>query len=124
MTLDHHGDLIALWKATPGICIQEEDSKEGIARYLGRNPGLCFVAISGSQLVGSALCGHDGRRGYLQHVAVETGFQSRGVARQLVDRCFERLAQDGIRVCRLFALSDNLGGRRYWEKRGWRLRTD
>jgi ribosomal protein S18 acetylase RimI-like enzyme len=123
-TLAHYNDVVALWRDTPGICIREDDSREATARYLARNPGLSFVAIIDGQLVGSALCGHDGRRGYLQHVAVDPAFRQRGIAQALVTRCLSALHAQGIHKAHLSVLADNESAIRYWTNRGWELRDD
>lgn len=123
-TLDHYDEVIALWKRTPGICIRDDDSREATARYLARNPGLSFVAISDGKVIGSALSGHDGKRGYVQHVAVAPAFRKRGIARALVTRCLSALAAEGITKAHLSVLADNDSAIRYWTNRGWELRDD
>ncbi|MGC4075367.1 MAG: GNAT family N-acetyltransferase [Nibricoccus sp.] len=123
-TLDHYDEVIALWKLTPGICIRADDSREATARYLARNPGLSFVAISDGKVVGSALSGHDGRRGYLQHVAVAAAFRKRGIAQALVARCLSALAANGITKTHVAVLADNDSAIRYWTNRGWEKRDD
>jgi Acetyltransferases len=124
LTLEHYEAVIALWRRTPGICVRDADSREAITRYLARNPGLSFVALIDGELVGTALSGHDGRRGYLQHVAVDERFRGRGIAQALVSRCLEALARESIDKVHLEVLADNEPGNRYWERRGWTRRHD
>ncbi len=123
-TVAHYDAVLALWERTAGICVREADSREAIARYLARNPGLSFIAEIDGLLVGSALSGHDGRRGYLQHVAVDERFRGRGIARALVSRCLDALAREGIDKVHLEVLANNESGNRYWERRGWTRRHD
>lgn len=123
-TLDRYDEAIALWRRTPGICVREADSREALARYLQRNPGLSFLAEADGLVVGSALAGHDGRRGYLQHVAVDTAHRNQGIAQQLVARCVAELARAGIEKVHLEVLATNAEGLAYWERRGWTLRND
>lgn len=124
-TLDHYDNIIALWRDTPGICIREDDSREATSRYLTRNPGLSFVALDENhRVIGSALCGHDGRRGYLQHVAVDPSFRNRGIAQSLVNRCLSALAAEGISKAHLAVLAGNAPAIDYWTHRGWQLRDD
>ncbi len=124
-TLAHYDDVIALWRATPGICIREDDSREATARYLARNPGLSFIALGENRrVIGTALCGHDGKRGYLQHVAVDPAFRRQGIAQQLVARCLTALAAEGISKANLAVLADNTPAIRHWTNRGWTLRDD
>lgn len=122
-TLDHYDEVLTLWRNTPGICVRDADSREAIARYLARNPGLSFIALSGdNRVIGSALSGHDGRRGYLQHVVVEPAFRNRGIAHALVTRCLGALAAEGIAKMHVDVLTDNDLANAYWLRRGWKRR--
>jgi putative acetyltransferase len=117
-------EALALWKVTPGIGISDADEPEKIAAYLERNPGLSFVARVEGRLVGAVLCGSDGRRGYLHHLAVTPEFRHQDIGTQLVDYCLEGLQTLGISKCHLFVFAGNAEGRAFWERVGWRLRTD
>ena len=124
LTIEHYGELLALWRRTPGICVADADSEEGIRRYLARNPGLSFIAMRKNRLVGSAMAGHDGRRGYLQHVVVDVDFRRRGIAQALVKRCLDGLAHEGILKTHLEVMVTNQLANRYWANRGWQRRDD
>lgn len=124
LTLADHGRLLDLMERTPGMCVRNADSLEATARYLQRNPGMSFIAYAGARLVGCAMAGHDGRRGYLQHVFTEPDFRGRGLAGELVSRCLAALAREGIEKVHLEVLKDNEIGNRYWKARGWTLRED
>ncbi len=124
LTLDHYDEVLALMKRTPGVAVREADSKEAAARYLARNPGFSFVAEEGGKVIGCALCGHDGRRGYLQHVIVEEQHRRRGIAQALVTRCLDRLAEAGIVKTHLDVFVSNHRTNDYWKKRGWQRRDD
>jgi ribosomal protein S18 acetylase RimI-like enzyme len=124
MTLDDYEQTYALWRATDGVCLDEGDSRDGIALYLRRNQGLCFVAIVGGQLVGTALCGHEGRRGILRHLVVSSDCRGKGIARALVNHCRAALAREGIRKCNTFVLDSNASGREFWKHMGWCLLED
>ena len=121
MTLEDYEPAYALWRATDGVCLDEEDSRDGIALYLRRNQGLCFVATVGKQLVGTVLCGHEGRRAILRHLVVSPDFRGRGIARDLINHSRSALAREGIRKCNTFVLDSNVAGRQFWEHMGWRL---
>lgn len=110
---------LAFWSGMPGITLREADTPEMLARYLLRNPGMSLVAFSGPRLVGTSLAGHDGRRGYLHHVAVHEDFRRRGLGRTLVERSLESLATDGIKKCHLFVNADNDEGKAFWKHLGW-----
>lgn len=123
-TIDRHAEVLALWQQIPGVCVREADSREAIDRYLQRNPGLSFLAEIDGEIVGSALSGHDGRRGYVQHVAVAVAHRCQGIAQKLVARCLEALKKEGIFKVHLEVLADNAAGCDYWERRGWTRRDD
>jgi N-acetylglutamate synthase len=117
-------EALALWKATPGIGISDADEPEKIASYLERNPGLSFVARVEGRLAGAVLCGTDGRRGYLHHLAVLPEFRRQNIGTGLAECCLAGLKQAGIDKCHLFVFAGNSEGRAFWERTGWRLRTD
>ncbi len=124
MTMDDYDQAYSLWRATDGVCLDEEDNRDGIALYLQRNQGLCFVATVGEPLVGTVLCGHEGRRGILRHLVVAPDFRGRGIARALVSHCRAALAREGIQKCNTFVLDSNVRGRRFWEHMGWHVLED
>ena len=109
---------------SPGVCVRDADSRESVAFYLARNPGLSFVAEQDGLIIGCAMCGHDGRRGYLQHVVVEPAYRGRGIAATLVDHCLDELAKIGIAKAHLDVLVTNDLANNYWKKRGWKRRDD
>jgi ribosomal protein S18 acetylase RimI-like enzyme len=119
-----YDETIQLWRQTPGMGLSSADERPAIAAFLVRNPGLCFVARMGEALVGTALCGHDGRRGYIYHVAVAEAQRSQGIAKALVDRCLDGLRQQGIEKAHLMVYETNLGGIAFWHKLGWYRRDE
>jgi N-acetylglutamate synthase len=117
--------VLALWRATAGIGLNESDTREAIESFLRRNPGLSLVARdAGGTIVGAVLCGHDGRRGYLHHLAVVPTHRRRGIGRALVATCLENLRDRGIAKCNLFLYTHNAAGRTFWEHHGWAARED
>ncbi len=124
MTMADYADAMALWHRTEGMGLRPADASEHIARYLERNPGLSFVARHGDQLIGTVLCGHDGRRGYLQHLAVDRAYRGQGIGRQLVQRVLEALRSLGINKCHLFVIKENQAAIAFWQHIGWELRQD
>jgi N-acetylglutamate synthase len=117
-------EVLALWKRCDGIGLSDADSREAIAAYLERNPQMSFVARGGGEIVGAILGGHDGRRGYIHHLAVDAGWRRRGMARQLVDRCLGALKAAGIGKTHIFIFANNKTGRAFWKSIGWQYRTD
>ncbi len=116
--------VMALWCNTEGLTLREADSREAITRYLARNPGLSFVARDDGQLVAAVLVGTDGRRGYLQHLAVAPSHRGRGLGRALAERAVETLEALGIAKCHLMVRQDNVAARAFWEHLGWSQRAD
>jgi len=119
MTVDDYDEALALWKATEEIDLSDGDDREGVALCLDRNSGLSFVACVGNTLVGAALCGHDGRRGYLYHLAVVRQYRNKGFGRALVDACLSALGKAGIRKCNIFLYSHNHEAKAFWQSGGW-----
>lgn len=124
MTIDDYDDVMALMKQTPGISLRDADSLAATERYLQRNPGLSFVAVASDAVVGCVMCGHDGRRGYLQHLLVLPAHRRAGIASALVERCLAGLASLGILKTHIDVLQGNVLAQQYWAGRGWKLRTD
>jgi ribosomal protein S18 acetylase RimI-like enzyme len=116
---------LALWQGLEGIGLRGADSPPALARYLRRNPGSSFVAVAAAgELVGVSLAGHDGRRGYLHHVAVGEAFRNQGLGRRLVEHCLAALKADGIEKVNLWVKADNTAGLEFWNRVGGRERTD
>jgi len=124
MTIQDYEAVYSLWKATPGIGLSDADSREGIEKFLQANPGSCFVALDGDELVGAVMCGCDGRRGYLHHLAVRTDQRGQGIGRQLVEECMSALRAISIDKAHIFVIEDNESGKVFWRKVGWQERDD
>lgn len=120
MTRADYPALIALWRSIPHMGLRSlDDSEEGIAAFLARNPATSFVALEEGQLAGAILCGHDGRRGYIYHTAVRPDCRGRGIGSALVTAATQALAAEGItRVC-LNVMESNEAGQRFWLSLGW-----
>jgi N-acetylglutamate synthase len=116
--------VMALWQSTEGITLREVDSRDAILAYLARNPGLSFVAREKSEIVGAVLAGTDGRRGYLQHLAVAPAYRGRGLGRALAERVIEGLSTAGIAKCHLMVRRENEPAKSFWEHLGWTARDD
>ena len=124
MTMDDYDAAYAMWVACGNGLNNVDDSREGIARYLARNPDTSFVAEENGVLAGVILCGHDGRRGIIQHTAVLPEFRRRGIGRRLVQKALDALKAQGITKVFLVAFRKNEGGNAFWEAEGFRLRED
>lgn len=115
---------LALWRRTEGVGLSDADRPEALGAFLERNPGLSQVALADGRLAGTVLCGTDGRRGYLHHLAVEAASRRAGIGCALVAAALAALAQVGIRKCHAFVFRDNLLGALFWERAGWERRED
>jgi ribosomal protein S18 acetylase RimI-like enzyme len=123
-TMQDYPEVIALWQTTEGMGLSSADSAERIAAYLQHNPGMSFVARLNGELVGAVLSGHDGRRGYLHHLAVRADRRGQGTGSLLVERCLAALKLAGIEKCHLFVYKDNSSGQEFWRKVGWVERVE
>lgn len=124
MTIEDFDRVLALMRRTPGVTVRDADSSEMVARYLNRNPGLSFIAEQTGELVGCVMAGHDGRRGYLQHLIVAPAHRNTGLATRLVNAPLDRLQAEGISKSHIDVLTTNEAAMAFWEKIGWRRRTD
>jgi putative acetyltransferase len=111
---------IELWSKSDGVGLNESDTRDALLRFLARNPGLSAVVVSPTELIGAILCGHDGRRGTIHHLAVAPAYRRQGVGSRLLEYCLSRLQEAEIPRCNLFLYDDNEVGRRFWESHGWR----
>ncbi len=124
MTIGDYDDVLTLWQSSEGIGLSAADSRENLTGFLERNDGLSMVAIDGSKLVGALLCGHDGRRGYIHHLAVTGKFRGRGIGQALVKSSLEELRKAGIQKCHLFVFSENQDARAFWRQINWTERSE
>jgi ribosomal protein S18 acetylase RimI-like enzyme len=125
MTIKDYDEVFSLWKNTEGMGLHDDvDSKKGIARYLRHNPGMSFVARENGRLVGTVLCGNDGRRGYLFHLAVDKAYRKKGIGKALVQKALLELASIGITKCLIFVFAKNRTGKNFWKHLGWTHRPD
>ncbi|MCY1281304.1 Acetyltransferase YpeA [compost metagenome] len=122
---DDHPALLALWQRTPGIQLRAEDDYAPFCAYLRRNPGLSLLCERNGQILGCLLVGHDGRRGYLQHLAVDEAHRGQGLARRLLRQALAQLAELGIGKSHVFVLDDAPQALAFWEAQaGWARRRD
>lgn len=125
MSISDYEEVHKLWISCQGIGLNElDDSKEGIERFLLRNPDTCFIAKSDGNVAGVILAGHDGRRAYIYHLAVAKEYRGRGIGTELVDAAMNALELLGIHKAALVAFKDNEDGNVFWEKMGFSVRED
>lgn len=125
MTIDDYEKVYQLWTNTPGMGMRSlDDSKEGISKYLDRNPETCFVAESDDRIIGVILSGHDGRRGFIHHTAVDIAARRQGIGTALLNAATEALKKQGINKVALVAFRTNETGNSFWEAQGFTERCD
>jgi len=124
MTIDDYEQAYDLWILCGNGLNDKDDSREGIDKYLKRNPYTSFVATCDNIVVGVILCGHDGRRGIIQHACVSPDYRRYGIGSKLVELALQALKAEGINKVLLVAFKKNLGGNAFWESQGFTLRED
>lgn len=125
MAIEDYEGVYALWMSIKGFAIRSiDDSKEGVARFLKRNPASSVVAEVNGRIVGSILCGHDGRRGCLYHVCVHEDFRMQGIGKGMVVYCMKALEKEKISKVSLIAFTQNDVGNAFWKEIGWLKRED
>ncbi len=125
MTIADYEKVYALWKQIKGFAMRSvDDSKEGVDRFLKRNPKTSVVAIEDGNVVGAILCGHDGRRGCMYHVCVHPAYRRRGIGKEMVVYAMKRLQEEEINKVSLIAFTSNDIGNAFWNTIGWTRRND
>ena len=125
MTIDDYEQVYTLWKQIHGFGIRSvDDSREGIARFLKRNPDTSVVAVDDGKIVGAILCGHDGRRWCMYHVCVDADYRMRGIGKSMVVFAMEALKKEKINKVSLIAFTKNDIGNAFWKEIGWTKRLD
>lgn len=125
MNISDYEKVYAIWISCKGMGLNNlDDSREGIERFLLRNPETCFVAEADEAVVGVIMSGHDGRRGYIYHTAVLPEYRNRGIAAKLVENAMSAMKNAGINKVALVVFDRNEGGNAFWEKMGFAVRED
>lgn len=125
MTIEDYQGVHDLWMTIKGFAIRSiDDSKEGVASFLKRNPTTNVVAVADGKIVGSILCGHDGRRGCLYHVCVDEVYRMNGIGKSMVVFCMQELQKEHISKVSLIAFTVNDIGNAFWKQIGWTKRED
>ena len=125
MTMEDYPKVYDLWMSIHKFAMRSiDDSREGVERFLARNPGISVVAVAEEEIVGAILCGHDGRRAGLYHVCVREDCRKQGIGKAMVTACMRRLQKEKISKVSLVAFRDNEVGNQFWHREGWTLRED
>lgn len=129
VTIDDYDDIYELWnceKQSKRALNPIDDSREGIERYLKRNPSTCFLAwgLDEDKIVGVILAGHDGRRGIIHHLCVKEEYRNTGVATKLVRKAEGALKEEGISKLFCVVYKDNDPANSFWQSQGYTIRTN
>ncbi len=125
MTAADYDKVYALWMSCRNMGFNDlDDSREGIGRFLMRNPRTSFIAEEDGQITGAVLCGHDGRRGYIYHMSVAEDRRRQGIASKLLRNCLAALKEEGINKAALLVFKRNEAGNAFWESREFTVRED
>ncbi|MBQ9936435.1 MAG: GNAT family N-acetyltransferase [Lachnospiraceae bacterium] len=124
MTIEDYQAVYSLWLSCAGMGLNNlDDSRDGIDRFLKRNPDTCFVAVE-DEIVGVIIAGHDGRRGYIYHTAVSPRCRKQGIASKLVAKVEEAMKEIGINKLVLVVFDKNEAGNGFWQEQGFTVRED
>lgn len=125
MKIEDYPQVYKLWMSIKGFGIRSiDDSEEGVARFIRRNPTTSIVAEADGRIIGAILCGHDGRRGCFYHVCVHETFRKRGIGKAMAVAAMKALQAEQINKVCLIAFTDNEVGNQFWKSVGWTFRED
>ena len=125
MTIEDYEQVYDLWMSIKGFGIRSiDDSREGVTRFIRRNPTTSMVAVVEDKIVGAILCGHDGRRGCFYHVCVHEDYRKHGIGKAMAVACMRALQEEKINKVSLIAFKNNEIGNRFWSSVGWTFRDD
>ncbi len=122
--IDDYNEVYELWTRARWIGLSGSDNLQGFIRYLLRNKGMSYCYEDEGKIVAAALCGHDGRRGYINHVVVSEQHKGKGIGRTIVEKCIFRLKEEGIDKCHILVIQENESGKGFWKAIGWTERED
>ena len=125
MKIEDYDEVFLLWSSTPGMCLRNyDDSVDGIAKFLKKNPTSNFVALSENKIIGAILSSNDGRRGYIYHATVHSDYRDRGIGKALLQKVYYELKKEGINKAGLLLLKDNEIGNIFWKSQKWEDRKE
>ena len=126
MSDSHYDESYEIWKLSDGVDLTLGDSREAVNVYLNHNPGMSFICKDNGKdkIVGTILCGHDGRRGYIYHLAVLDEYRGKGIAKELIQLSFTKLKDEGIERCIIMVKDFNESGNEFWINAGWDRRKE
>ena len=124
MTINDYDEVFAMWQITTKRALSKADERDQIERYLLRNAGMSQVAVVDGKIVGTVLAGHDGRRGFIHHMAVLPDYRRRHIGHRLAEKAIEMISRDGIDKTHIFCYQNNETGQNFWKDFGFEKRDD
>ena len=124
MTKEDYDEVYAMWQTTSKRALSNADSREQIERYLDRNAGMSQAAVADGKIVGTVLAGHDGRRGFIHHMAVMPQYRRKGIGHSLANTAIEKIKAEGIDKTHIFCYQNNETGQNFWKDFGFKKRDD
>ena len=124
MTIEDYDQVFALWQITSKRALSDADKRENIERYLIHNKGMSLVGIVGGKIIATVLAGHDGRRGFIHHMAVSPDYRRQGIGRSLAREADSRIKAQGIAKTHIFCYRNNRLGQPFWKALGFTKRDD
>ena len=124
MTIRDYDEVFAMWQITTKRALSKADERDQIERYLLRNAGMSQVAVVDGKIVGTVLAGHDGRRGFIHHMAVLPDYRRRHIGHRLAEKAIEMISRDGIDKTHIFCYQNNETGQNFWKDFGFEKRDD
>lgn len=124
MTIEDYDEVFAMWQITTKRALSKADEKPQLQRYLKRNAGMSQVAVVDGKIVGTVLAGHDGRRGFIHHMAVMPNYRRHHIGNQLAQKAIEKITADGIDKTHIFCYQNNEAGQSFWKNFGFKKRED
>ena len=124
MTINDYDEVFAMWQITTKRALSKADERDQIERYLLRNAGMSQVAVVDGKIVSTVLAGHDGRRGFIHHMAVLPDYRRRHIGHRLAEKAIEMISRDGIDKTHIFCYQNNETGQNFWKDFGFEKRDD
>lgn len=124
MTIDDYDNVFALWQVTTKRALSGADSRESIEKYLCHNRGMSLVGVVDGEIIATVLAGHDGRRGFIHHMAVRPDYRRKGIGRSLAQEADRRIKKEGIQKTHIFCYKNNELGQPFWKSLGFKKRED
>ena len=124
MTIEDYDEVYAMWQITTKRALSKADERPQLARYLARNEGLSQVAVIEGKIVGTVLAGHDGRRGFIHHMAVLPDYRRKHIGHALAETAIAKITAEGIDKTHIFCYQNNETGQNFWRDFGFQKRDD